>query len=172
MWFLIQAPLSAMGRLLFRVGLETICSCLVEPAGKITASSQNCLFKKLPSASFTPGLSCAAPQEQTQLASPLGLFLPAQPQTGKSSSLMGVDGEEALVDPIAGLTVLPCSSQGEVVEEPRFLYGWVVLMRNLTGVVEILYCPKQGCSFHRRRNPIHSGSGSSLCLTLQSALKM
>lgn len=129
MRFLIQAPLSAMGRLLLRVGLETVCSCLVEPAGKITASSQNCLFKKLPSASFTPGLSCTTPRRKSPLASILGLFLPAQPPLGKSSSLTGVDGEEPLADPIAGPAVLPCGSQGEVVEfSVRFPYGWVLLI--------------------------------------------
>lgn len=160
MRFLIQAPLSAMGRLLLRVGLETVCSCLVEPAGKITASSQNCLFKKLPWASFTPDLSCAAPREQTQLPSALGLLLPAQSQAGTSSSLTGVDEEEPLAHPIAGPTVLPRSSRGEVVGESRFLYGWVMLVRNLAGVVEILGCCKRGCRSHRSR------SGSSLCLTL------
>ena len=73
---------------------------LVEPAGKITASSQNCLFQNLPEASFTPGLSRAASQEQTQLASPLGLLLPAQPQTGKSSSLRGWKERNPLPAPL------------------------------------------------------------------------
>lgn len=97
MWFLIQAPLSAMGRLLLWVGLETVCSCLVEPAGKITASSQNRLFKKLLPASCTPGLSCTRPPGANS-AGVSSWASPACPAADGEhphpSILTGADGEE------------------------------------------------------------------------------
>lgn len=52
------------------------------------------------------------PKEQTQPASPLGLFLPARPQRGKSPARTGVDGEEPLADLTAGPTALLNSSWG------------------------------------------------------------
>lgn len=104
-----------MGRLLLWVGLETVCSCLVEPAGKMTASSQNCLFKNrrwrvsLLASPVPPPRS--EPSQHLLLASPAcsascrEIPTPAGGQTGDPHG------------PVSGPTELPGGSQ-DVVAPP------------------------------------------------------